>query len=316
MSIKYRSSALQELSYRGFIYQTIENENVSLDDLLHQEEVTIYLGIDPTSHSLHVGNLSGLMMMKWMQKQGHKVILIIGGATARIGDPSGRNKEREVLDANIISSNISYIRSFLEKFFFTDDTSSLPVEILDNYTWLNNVKYLDILNEFGKLISVNYMLSAEMIKNRIDNEIHLSFLEFNYSLLQAYDFLHLYRNKGCKVQVGGSDQWFNITMGIDMVHKITNESLYAITWPLVLDNQGNKLGKSAGNAIFIDPKFTSAYDYWQYWRNVDDNDVIKFLKIFTFLNRDEIERISTLNINDAKKFLQMKLLLLFLEKNH
>lgn len=291
----FKSSVLELLKARGLLYQM--SDESALDTIL-QNEAVIYLGIDPTARNLHIGNLVPLMIMKWIQKCGHKVIILIGGATARIGDPSGRDEERILLAEDDIKRNVESIKIFLKEFFQSSD-SQLDAEILDNYSWLYKVQLLDFLF-LGKDASVNKILSLDSIKNRLSRESYLSFTEFSYPLIQAYDFLHLNEKYHCTVQVGGADQWGNIVTGINLIKKHTERNVYGITCPLILDSNGNKLGKSANNAsITIDyENISTAYDYWQFWRNTNDSDVQNYMKIFTFLPLEYIESIK--DINEAK----------------
>lgn len=290
----FKSSVLELLRARGLLYQM--SDESALDNIL-QNEAVIYLGIDPTAKNLHIGNLVPLMIMKWIQKCGHKVIILIGGATARIGDPSGRSEERILLDEEEIKRNVESIKTFLKE-FFQSSGSQLEVEILDNYSWLYKVQLLDLLF-LGKNASVNKILSLDSIKNRLSRESYLSFTEFSYPLIQAYDFLHLHEKYHCTVQIGGADQWGNIVTGINLIKKYIEKNVYGITCPLILDSNGNKLGKSANNSITIDyENISTAYDYWQFWRNTNDADVYKHLKVFTFLPLEYIE--SMQDINEAK----------------
>lgn len=297
----FKSSVLEILQSRGLIYQVSDGDG-RLDSLL-QNEMVVYHGVDPTSNVLHIGNLVPLMIMKWIQKRGHKVVILIGGATARIGDPSGRDAERNTMEHSEIKSNISAIKEFIRNFFKTENDFTLDVEIVDNYSWLYNLSILDFLGGIGKNASVSKMLSTDSVKNRLSRDSYLSFTEFSYSILQAYDFIHLCKQYNCKLQVGGADQWANIIAGVNLAKKMYSEILYGMTCPLILDANGKKIGKSSDNSssvsIYYEDK-ASAYDYWQFWRNTHDSCVEQYLKVFTFLSLDTIKTSVSEDINKAK----------------
>jgi tyrosyl-tRNA synthetase len=278
----FRSPLLQVLQERGFIHQTTPIE--ALDSVLVSGPVPIYYGCDATASSLHVGNLMGLMVMRWVQTMGHQVIMLVGGGTTKVGDPSGRDTSRSLLSTDQIAENIKGIVACYERIL---DKNTMVV--VDNAHWLDSLGYTAFLRDIGVHFSVNRMLNFDSVKTRLDREEPLSFIEFNYILLQSYDFLQLYRNKGCLVQVGGSDQWGNMVSGVDLVRRIEGASVHALTWPLLETSSGVKMGKTANGAIWLDPARYSPYDYWQFWRNVDDRDVVRFLKLFTMLPMDQIE---------------------------
>lgn len=274
------------LRTRGFV-QDITDEP-GLRELFTTERVTYYVGFDPTAPSLHAGNLVGMMAMSWLQRMGHRPIAIAGGATGRIGDPSGRDTERELMDEAQIEANLAAFRRQLGHVIDLGGTNGL---LVDNYDWLSEFSFLTFLRDVGKHFSVNQMIARESVKKRLDErEQGLSFTEFSYQLLQAYDFAHLYTAEGCKLQAGGSDQWGNITAGTDLIRRMHGHGsqAFGMTWPLLTTADGKKFGKSAGNAIWLDPDMTSPYAYFQYWMNAADADVVRFLKLFTYLDLDEI----------------------------
>ena len=296
MNIK--SEFINEISKRGFIYQSAEIEN--LDDLMCSKSVTGYIGFDITNDSLHIGSLVQLMLLYWLDFYGHKAIALVGGGTTLVGDPSGKDITRKILLKEEVDKNINKISNTFSKFIKLDKNSL----IINNYEWLSNINYIDFLREIGSKITLNKMLTFESIKNRIDREQSLSILEFNYMLLQAYDFYHLNKNYDCELQMGGSDQWGNILSGIDLIRKINKNKAYGITSPLITNNDGSKMGKTADGAIWLDENKLSNFDFFQFWRNVDDEYVSKFLYLFTCLPLNEIKELSKLKnqeINDAKQ---------------
>jgi tyrosyl-tRNA synthetase len=299
----YKSDLLRVLSERGFIHQVSEPE--ALDALAQSSRITGYIGFDCTAPSLHVGSLVQIMMLHWMQQTGHQPIALMGGGTTRVGDPSGKDESRRLLDEAMIARNLAGIRAVFDKFLKFGSGPGDAV-MADNADWLNGLNYIDFLREVGRHFSVNRMLSFESIKLRLDRHQELSFLEFNYMILQAYDFIELYRRYGCVLQMGGSDQWGNIVNGIELGRRMCNVQLFALTSPLITTNSGAKMGKTAAGAVWLDPDVVSPYDYWQFWRNTEDADVGRFLKLFTVLPLDEIERLESLegqDINEAKKVL-------------
>ncbi|MHC0448801.1 MAG: tyrosine--tRNA ligase [Candidatus Lariskella arthropodorum] len=291
-----KSEILRILQTRGFLYQ---NTNIQdLDNLTHNSEVVLYCGFDCTAKSLHVGNLVNIMILRWFQKLGHTPIVLVGGATTMIGDPSGKSDARTMLSYETIQENKESISTVFERFINFD-----KAHFVDNNDWLCEIKYLEFLRDYGRHFSVNKMLTFESVKSRLDAEQSISFLEFNYMLLQAYDFLELYKRFGCRLQVGGSDQWGNIVNGVWLAHKVIDKELFGLTCPLITMASGAKMGKSASGAVWLNSSMKSPYDYWQFWRNTEDTDVIRFLRLFTELDEQEIERLSKLKgaeINDAK----------------
>ena len=288
-------NALDVLQERGFVQDVTDPEG--LRELLGTERVTFYYGMDPTAPSLHVGNLIGLMAMGWLQRLGHRPIALAGGGTGRIGDPSGRDTERQLLDEAELQANLASIRAQASR--FVDLSTPDRGLLVDNHDWLGQLRFLDFLRDVGKHFSVNAMISREAVRRRLESrEQGISFTEFSYQLLQAYDFAHLYATEGCRLQIGGSDQWGNITAGIDLVRRLHDGQAYGLSWPLLTTASGAKFGKSAGNAVWLDPAMTSPYAYYQYWVNVDDDDVGRFLKLFTWLELDEIAELEAAQAAD------------------
>jgi tyrosyl-tRNA synthetase len=299
----YKSDFLNVLASRGFIHQVSEPE--ALDALARSSTITAYIGFDCTAPSLHVGSLLPIMMLYWLQQTGHCPIALMGGGTTRVGDPSGKDESRRLLTDELINENLRGIRAVFAKFlkFESDGGSAI---MANNADWLNTLNYIDFLRDVGRHFSVNRMLAFDSVKLRLERQQELSFLEFNYMILQAYDFVELYRRHGCVLQMGGSDQWGNIISGIDLGRRLHNAQLFALTSPLITTSSGAKMGKTAAGAVWLDPRMTSQYDFWQYWRNVEDADVSRFLKLFTTLPLEEIQRLSLLRdreINEAKKIL-------------
>jgi len=298
--MKLKSDFLNEIDARGFIYQNIEIEN--LDKIILNNKISGYIGFDITSDSLHVGSLIQLMLLHWLDFYGHQSIALIGGGTTLIGDPSGKDKTRKILTKNQIDKNINNIEKTFSRFINLNKDSL----IINNYDWLSNINYIDFLREFGSKVTLNKMLTFESVKSRLDREQPLTILEFNYMLLQAYDFLHLNKNYNCVLQMGGSDQWGNILSGVDLIKKINNKNAFGITSPLITNSDGSKMGKTADGAVWLNKDKISSLEFFQFWRNVNDNDVTKFLYLFTKLPLKEIEKLSTLRneeINEAKKIL-------------
>ena len=298
--MKFKSDFLNEINARGFIYQNIDIE--SLDQIILKNKISGYIGFDITSDSLHVGSLIQLMLLHWLDFYGHQSIALIGGGTTLIGDPSGKDKTRKILTKNQIDKNINNIEQTFSRFINLNNNSL----IINNYDWLSSLNYIDFLREFGSKITLNKMLTFESVKSRLDREQPLTILEFNYMLLQAYDFLHLNKNYNCILQMGGSDQWGNILSGVDLIKKINSKNAFGITSPLITNSDGSKMGKTADGAVWLNRDKISNLDFFQFWRNVNDNDVSKFLYLFTKLPLKEIEKLSTLRneeINEAKKIL-------------
>jgi tyrosyl-tRNA synthetase len=299
----YKSDFLQTLANRGFIQQVSEPE--ALDALAAKGPITAYIGFDCTAASLHVGSLLPIMMLYWMQQTGHRPIALMGGGTTRVGDPSGKDESRRILTDETIAANLAGIRTVFTKFLKFGDGPTDAV-MANNADWLNTLNYIDFLRDVGRHFSVNRMLSFDSVKLRLERQQELSFLEFNYMILQAYDFVELHKRNGCVLQMGGSDQWGNIVNGIDLGRRMMNAQLFALTSPLITTSSGAKMGKTAAGAVWLDATLVSPYEYWQYWRNTEDGDVVRFLKLFTILPLGEIERLAALkgqDINEAKKVL-------------
>ena len=288
---------LKEFKDRGFFYQCTNEDELS--SLMDKKKIKAYIGFDCTAESLHVGSLLQIMCLRLLQKNGHRPIVLLGGGTTRIGDPSGKDKTRKILSEDEIERNIKNIKDILKKFLDNDDPETKPI-FVNNYTWLKNLNYISFLRDIGKHFTINRMLTFDSVKLRLDREQSLSYMEFNYMILQAYDFLELNKKENCVLQIGGSDQWGNIVNGVELIKRYSNKQSYGLTTPLITLASGAKMGKSENGAIWLDEKFLSAYDYWQFWRNTDDRDVLKFLKNFTDLEIEEIKKIENDNINDLK----------------
>ncbi len=298
-----RSDFLHTLTSRGFIHQI--SDTAALDQAARDGVITAYIGFDCTAPSLHVGSLVQIMMLHWLQQTGHRPIVLMGGGTTRIGDPSGRDTTRQILTVDAIEENKDSIFQIFERFLTFDDSPTGAIKD-DNAEWLTTLEYVPFLREVGRHFSVNRMLTMDSVKLRLEREQPLTFLEFNYMILQAYDFVELYRRHGCQLQMGGSDQWGNIVSGIDLGRRMAGAELFALTTPLITTASGAKMGKTADGAVWLNADRTSPYDYWQYWRNTADADVERFLKLFTTLPLDEVARLSALGgseINEAKKAL-------------
>ncbi len=299
----YKSDFLNVLASRGFIHQVSEPE--ALDALARSSKITAYIGFDCTAPSLHVGSLLPIMMLYWLQQTGHRPIALMGGGTTRVGDPSGKDESRRLLTDELINENLKGIRAVFTKFLKFEDEGGSAI-MANNADWLNTLNYIDFLRDIGRHFSVNRMLAFDSVKLRLDRQQELSFLEFNYMILQAYDFVELHRRHGCVLQMGGSDQWGNIVSGIDLGRRLHNAQLFALTAPLITTSSGAKMGKTAAGAVWLSPDQVSPYEYWQYWRDTEDADVARFLKLFTVLPLADIERLAALQgeeINEAKKVL-------------
>ena len=293
------NTLFEELQQRGFINQSSNMDAVK--DLLNHDKIAVYLGSDPTADSLHVGHLVPIMMMRWLQKYGHKPIMLVGGATGRIGDPSGRDTGRPMMTDETIAKNVAGLKKSYSKFLKFGDNDSDAI-IVDNYDWMKNYSHLDFLAQYGLDFTIPRMLSMESVKKRLENG--MSFLEFNYMTFQAVDFLTLYKKYNCVLQLCGADQWGNAVMGIELVRKKCGKEVYVLSTALITDANGNKIGKSAGNAVWVNEEKTSAYDYYQYFRNTPDDLVEKFLKIFTEIPMEEINELSKkqgAELNEVKK---------------
>ena len=288
---------LKEFKDRGYFYQCTNEKELS--DLIDKEKIKGYIGFDCTAESLHVGSLLQIMCLRLMQKHGHRPIVLIGGGTTRIGDPSGKDKTRRILTEEEIEKNIKNIEEILKKFLDNKDQKTKPV-FVNNYSWLKELNYISFLRDIGKHFTINKMLTFESVKSRLDREQSLSYMEFNYMILQAYDFLELNNKENCMLQIGGSDQWGNIVNGTELIKRYSNKNAYGLTTPLITLASGAKMGKTENGAIWLDENLLSSYDYWQFWRNVDDRDVIKFLKMFSDLDVEEINKIKNENINKLK----------------
>src|ERR1700728_2118768 len=299
----YKSDFLNVLSERGFIHQVSEPE--ALDALAREKTVSAYIGFDCTAASLHIGSLLPIMLLYWLQQTGHRPIALMGGGTTRVGDPSGKDESRRLLTDDIINDNLKSIREIFGRFLRFGDGKTDAV-MANNADWLNSLNYIDFLRDIGRHFSINRMLAFDSVKLRLERQQDLSFLEFNYMILQAYDFVELYRRHGCVLQMGGSDQWGNIVSGIDLGRRLHSAQFFALTSPLITTSSGAKMGKTAAGAVWLNADLVSPYDYWQFWRNTEDGDVVRFLKLFTVLRLDEIERLAALKgaeINEAKKVL-------------
>jgi tyrosyl-tRNA synthetase len=298
-----KSDFLRTLQERGFVHQI--SDETGLDNLFAKETVTAYIGFDPTAPSLHAGSLIQIMMLHWLQATGHRAISLMGGGTGMVGDPSFKEESRQLMTVDTIESNIASIKRVFSN-YLTYGEGNADALMINNAEWLRSLNYLEFLRDVGRHFSVNRMLSFDSVKTRLEREQSLSFLEFNYMILQAYDFVELAKRYDCRLQMGGSDQWGNIVNGIDLGHRMGTPQLYALTSPLLTTSSGAKMGKSATGAVWLNSDMLSAYDFWQYWRNTEDADVSRFLKLYTILPMDEIARLSALagsEINEVKKIL-------------
>ncbi len=288
---------LKEFKERGFFYQCTSEEELS--KLLDKEKINAYIGFDCTAASLHVGSLLQIMCLRLLQKHGHRPIVLLGGGTTRIGDPSGKDKTRKILNEKEIDKNNKSIEKILKNFLDIKSPKTKPI-FVNNYSWLKSLNYISFLRDIGKHFTINKMLSFDSVKTRLEREQSLSYMEFNYMILQAYDFLELNKKKNCALQIGGSDQWGNIVNGVELIKRYSNKQAYGLTTPLITLASGAKMGKTETGAIWLDKKLLSPYDYWQFWRNTDDRDVIKFLKFFTDIEINEINNLLHKNINELK----------------
>ena len=303
MPFKPRSDFLHIMNSRGFLQDCSDLEG--LDERMKKETISAYIGFDATADSLHVGSLIQIMMLRWLQKTGHRPIALMGGGTTKIGDPSGKDQSRQLLTSDEIQQNIIGIRQVFDKYIKFGESSSDAIQP-NNAEWLENLNYVEFLRSYGRHFTINRMLSFDSVRLRLEREQPLTFLEFNYMLLQAYDFMELNKRFGCQLQMGGSDQWGNIVNGIDLTRRINKSEVYGLTTPLLTKADGSKMGKSADGAIWLNEDKLEAYNFWQFWRNTMDEDVVKFLKLFTELPLDECERLGKLKgseINTAKQIL-------------
>ena len=294
---------LKEFKDRGYFYQCTNEKE--LTELLNKKKIKAYIGFDCTAQSLHVGSLLQIMCLRLLQRHGHQPIVLLGGGTTRIGDPSGKDKTRKILSENEIEKNAKNIEKILKNYLDTSDKKVKPI-FVNNYKWLKNLNYISFLRDIGKHFTINKMLTFESVKNRLDREQSLSYMEFNYMILQAYDFLELNKKENCILQIGGSDQWGNIVNGVELIKRHSDNQVFGLTTPLITLASGAKMGKTADGAIWLDKKLLSPYDYWQFWRNTDDNDVIKFLKFFTDEKIESIQNLKDVNINNLKVLLANK----------
>jgi len=291
---------LKEFKNRGYFYQCTDEETLSKK--LNENSIKGYIGFDCTAKSLHVGSLLQIMCLRLLQKHGHKPIVLLGGGTTRIGDPSGKDKTRKILDEEEIEENIKSIQKILKIFLDTNDKKVSPI-FVNNYSWLKNLNYISFLRDIGRYFTINKMLSFDSVKLRLEREQSLSYMEFNYMILQAYDFLELNKKENCVLQIGGSDQWGNIVNGVELIKRHSSNEVYGLTTNLITLASGVKMGKTVSGAIWLDKNLFSVFDYWQFWRNTDDRDVLKFLKMFTDLELNEIDDISKQDINEQKVIL-------------
>ncbi len=294
---------LKEFKDRGYFYQCTNEKE--LTELLNKKKIKAYIGFDCTARSLHVGSLLQIMCLRLLQHHGHQPIVLLGGGTTRIGDPSGKDKTRKILSESEIEKNAKNIEKILKNYLDTSDKKVKAI-FVNNYKWLKNLNYISFLRDIGKHFTINKMLTFESVKNRLEREQSLSYMEFNYMILQAYDFLELNKKENCILQIGGSDQWGNIVNGVELIKRYSDNQVYGLTTPLITLASGAKMGKTADGAIWLDKKLLSPYNYWQFWRNTDDKDVIKFLKFFTDEKIENIQNLRDVNINNLKVLLANK----------
>ncbi len=295
-----KNSFLKEFNEREYFNQCTNLE--SLSGLMDKKKIRAYIGFDCTAQSLHVGSLLQIMCLRLLQKHGHQPIILLGGGTTRIGDPSGKEETRKILTEKEIEKNIKNIKKVFSIFLNNKNSKTRPIYV-NNFKWLGKLNYIKFLRDIGKHFTINKMLSFDSVKLRLEREQSLSYMEFNYMILQAYDFLELNKTKNCLMQIGGSDQWGNIVNGVELVKRYSSKQVYGLTTPLITLASGAKMGKTEKGAVWLDKKLLSSYDYWQFWRNTDDRDVVKFLKMFTDMDVSEIESIKDKNINDLKNLL-------------
>jgi tyrosyl-tRNA synthetase len=292
-------NAIDFFKKRGYFFQCTNEADLS--NLLNKEKIHFYIGFDCTAKSLHVGSLLQIMCLRHLQKMGHTPIVLLGGGTTLIGDPSGKEESRKILNEETIEENVTSIKKVFSKFLSNNGTNK--VQYVNNKEWLKELNYVNFLRDFGKHFTINKMLTFDSVKLRLDREQSLSFLEFNYMIFQAYDFMKLFNDNNCRLQIGGSDQWGNIVNGVELIRRVSSKEAYGLTTPLVATSSGQKMGKTEKGAVWLDSDLLSPFDYWQFWRNSDDNDVIKYLKLFTELEDtkiEELEKLSGAEINEAK----------------
>ncbi len=294
---------LKEFKDRGYFYQC--TNELELSALLNKESIHAYIGFDSTAPSLHVGSLLQIMCLRLLQKHGHRPIVLLGGGTTRIGDPSGKEETRKILSEKQIENNINNIKKVFKIFLKTNNEKLKPI-FVNNYTWLSKLNYINFLRDIGKHFTINKMLTFDSVKLRLEREQSLSYMEFNYMILQAYDFYELNKSNKCKLQIGGSDQWGNIVNGVELIKREAGNQVFGLTTPLITLASGAKMGKTEKGAIWLNKDLLSPYDYWQFWRNTDDRDVLKFLKIFTDLSLEEINQVKDKSINELKILLANK----------
>ena len=288
---------LSEFQKRGYFNHCTDQSELS--SLISKNKIKAYIGFDCTAPSLHVGSLMQIMCLRLLQKYGHQPIVLLGGGTTLIGDPSGKEETRKILDKKVISKNIENIEKIFKIFLKSKSPKTKPV-FVNNYSWLSKLNYINFLREIGKYFTINKMLSFDSVKLRLEREQSLSYMEFNYMILQAYDFLELNKNTNCLMQIGGSDQWGNIVNGVELIKRHSNKQVFGLTTPLITLASGSKMGKTEKGAVWLDKKLLPAYDYWQFWRNTDDRDVLRFLQMFTDLSLEKIEELKNKNINQLK----------------
>ena len=291
------NSFLSEFKKRDYFNQCTNSDE--LEQLMNENKIRAYIGFDCTAPSLHVGSLLQIMCLRLLQKHGHQPIVLLGGGTTRIGDPSGKEETRKILSEKEIEKNIKNIEKVFKIFLKTKNSKTKPI-FVNNYKWLGKLNYIKFLREIGKHFTINKMLSFDSVKLRLDREQSLSYMEFNYMILQAYDFFELNKNKNCLMQMGGSDQWGNIVNGVELIKRHSSKQVFGLTTPLITLSSGSKMGKTEKGAVWLDKKLLSSYDYWQFWRNTDDRDVLRFIKMFTDLTLKKIEEIKNKNINQLK----------------
>lgn len=295
---------IEELRWRGMLQDIMPGT----EEQLTKEMTTAYIGFDPTADSLHIGSLVPILLLVHLQKAGHKPIALVGGATGMVGDPSGKSEERNLLDEATLTRNINGVRSQLEKFLDFDPSKANAAEMANNYDWFKNISFIDFLRDTGKHITINYMMAKDSVKKRIEGEVGLSYTEFAYQLMQGFDFYWLYTRKNCKLQMGGSDQWGNITTGTELIRRKAGGEAFAFTCPLITKADGGKFGKTEKGNVWLDPEKTSPYQFYQFWLNASDEDVQKWIRIFTFLSKELIEELESAHkIDPSKRILQKKL---------